>query len=60
LQKAVRWLPEYTGSKLEIVVVTPLSIPDSAGKALQKKGIRITEVEYEFPDPLPGSALSHR
>jgi hypothetical protein len=52
LRRAIRWLPEYKGSKLEILIVTPSSIPDSTREALQEKGLKFKEIEYEFPDSL--------
>ena len=53
LQKAVRWLPKYTGSELEIVIVTPAPVADNVRQALQEKGLRLREMEHQFPEPLP-------
>ncbi len=60
LQKAVRWLPRYGGSRLEIVVVTPSPIPDNAKQALKEKGLKFREIEHEFPDSLPESGLTRK
>ncbi len=58
LQKAVRWLPRYRGSRLEIIVVTPSPVPDNGKQALQEKGLRFREIEHQFPDALPQSGLT--
>ena len=53
LHKAIRWLPRHTGSKLEILIVTPSPIPDSARQALKEKGLGFRQIEHEFPTSLP-------
>jgi len=60
LQRAVRWLPKYRGSRLEIVIVTPSPVPDNAKQALKEKGLKFREIEHEFPEPLPQGSLTRR
>ncbi len=49
---AARRLPKVLRGNITIVLVTPEPVSDNTRQVLKDKGLKVIEVEHEFPDHL--------